>query len=129
MPEYCVPYALHLLAFRHETASAAGTLAGEDDSDAEMEADELAQSEEASEKRLKKRLKFLFDPLIQSLGERADNVSAMSPLFCISPPLSSSNIFSPCRADLFFAPYDRSDWKVFTRGCDEELHKIFFSRD
>eukprot|EP00574_Skeletonema_japonicum_P008396 CAMPEP_0201719072 /NCGR_PEP_ID=MMETSP0593-20130828/4392_1 /ASSEMBLY_ACC=CAM_ASM_000672 /TAXON_ID=267983 /ORGANISM="Skeletonema japonicum, Strain CCMP2506" /LENGTH=1727 /DNA_ID=CAMNT_0048209463 /DNA_START=14 /DNA_END=5197 /DNA_ORIENTATION=+ len=75
MPEYCVPYALHLLAFRHETASAAGTLAGEDDSDAEMEADELAQSEEASEKRLKKRLKFLFDPLIQSLGERADNIS------------------------------------------------------
>lgn len=75
MPEYCVPYALHLLAFRHETASAAGTLAGEEDSDVEMESEELAQSEEASEKRLKKRLKFLFDPLIQSLGERADNVS------------------------------------------------------
>ena len=37
MPEYCVPYALHLLAFRHETASAAGTLAGEDDSDVEMD--------------------------------------------------------------------------------------------
>lgn len=83
MPEYCVPYALHLLAFRHETASAAGTLAGEDDSDAEMEADELAQSEEASEKRLKKRLKFLLDPLIQSLGEKADNVSISSLLFCI----------------------------------------------
>jgi sister-chromatid-cohesion protein PDS5 len=75
MPECCVPYALHLLAFRQETASAAGTLAGEDDSDIEMETDELAQTEEASEKRLKKRLKFLFDPLIQSLGERADNVS------------------------------------------------------
>jgi hypothetical protein len=75
MPEYCVPYALHLLAFRHETASAAGTLAGEDDSDVEMDTEELAQNEEASEKRLKKRLKFLFDPLIQSLGERADNVS------------------------------------------------------
>jgi hypothetical protein len=75
MPEYCVPYALHLLAFRHETASAAGTLAGEEDSDVEMESKELALSEEASEKRLKKRLKFLFDPLIQSLGERADNVS------------------------------------------------------
>mmetsp|Transcript_210 Transcript_210/g.393 ORF Transcript_210/g.393 Transcript_210/m.393 type:complete len:1914 (-) Transcript_210:1028-6769(-) len=79
MPEYCVPYALHLLAFRHETASAAGTLAGEnesDDEEAENETkEELLHSQEASQKMLKKRLKLLFDPLIESLGAGADNIS------------------------------------------------------
>ena len=58
-----------------------------------METEELAQSEEASEKRLKKRLKFLFDPLIQSLGERADNVSIVKLLVMIfvnCQPLTSS---------------------------------------
>jgi len=83
MPEYCVPYALHLLAFRHETASAAGMLPGERDSDAEEEdvegdddeEEELAHSREASQKMLKKRLKGLFDPLIESLGAGADNIS------------------------------------------------------
>lgn len=81
MPEYCVPYALHLLAFRHETASAAGTLAGEKESDDEDDAmaeedEELIHSQEASQKMLKKRLKWLFDPLIGSLGPGADNVSS-----------------------------------------------------
>ena len=89
MPEYCVPYALHLLAFRHETVSAAGTLAGEGESDDEMETEQFAQSEEASEKRLKKRLKFLFDPLIQSLGERADNVSVLLLLLCSFSSISN----------------------------------------
>ncbi|KAL7553699.1 hypothetical protein ACHAWF_017019 [Thalassiosira exigua] len=85
MPEYCVPYALHLLAFRHETASAAGTLAGENDdsaSDVSDEGDEeegisgkVVHSQEASQRMLKKRLKRLLDPLIQSLGAGADNIS------------------------------------------------------
>jgi len=77
MPEYCVPYALHLLAFRQETASVAGTLAGENDSDQDV-ADESGNEmhlQEASQKMLKKRLKWLFDPLIQSLGPGADNIS------------------------------------------------------
>ncbi|KAL7541882.1 hypothetical protein ACHAXR_011327 [Thalassiosira sp. AJA248-18] len=81
MPEYCVPYALHLLAFRSETASAAGTLAGENDdaaSDVSSEAEEgkeVVHDQEASQKMLKKRLKWLFDPLIMSLGAGADNIS------------------------------------------------------
>lgn len=83
MPEYSVPYALHLLAFRHETASAAGTLAGENESESENEEmadggdEELMHTQEASQKMLKKRLKWLFDPLIQSLGAGADNVSIL----------------------------------------------------
>lgn len=89
MPEYCVPYALHLLAFRHETANAAGTLAGEDETESEDEsedgAEKLRHSQEASQKMLKKRLKWLFDPLIHSLGTKADNVSLSCSLFvCIT---------------------------------------------
>lgn len=86
MPEYCVPYALHLLAFRHETACAAGTLAGEIDDVASDVSDEgneekgksgeVLRDQEASQKMLKKRLKWLFDPLIMSLGTGADNVSS-----------------------------------------------------
>ncbi|KAL9188826.1 hypothetical protein ACHAXT_007204 [Thalassiosira profunda] len=85
MPEYVVPYAMHLLAFRGETASAAGTLAGEADdaaSDVASEGDEEAgasgevlHGQEASQKMLRKRLKWLFDPLVQSLGASADNIS------------------------------------------------------
>lgn len=75
MPEYCVPYALHLLSFRHETASAGGTVAAEDSSDDEnLVNDALISSEAASQKMLKKRLKWIFDPLVQSLGAGADNV-------------------------------------------------------
>eukprot|EP00956_Cyclotella_meneghiniana_P011746 scaffold16521_cov66-Cyclotella_meneghiniana.AAC.9 len=77
MPEYSVPYgenpafALHLLAFRHETPGAAGALNADDSL---LDDDELANAE-ASQKMLKKRLKWLFDPLVQSLGESADNIS------------------------------------------------------
>lgn len=90
MPEYIVPYALHLLAFRRETASAAGTLAGEPDdaeSDVASEGDEeggasgdVLHGQEAGQRMLKKRLKWLFDPLVQSLGASADNVSLLCPL-------------------------------------------------
>jgi hypothetical protein len=71
MPEYSVPFALHLLAFRHETPGAAGALNADDS----MLDDEELANMEASQKMLKKRLKWLFDPLINSLGEGADNVS------------------------------------------------------
>ena len=81
MPEYSVPYALHLLVFRKETAIAAGTSAGKNFSNDEDEEDaiaELLHTQEASQKSLKKRLKWLFDPLILSLGTGADNVSCIS---------------------------------------------------
>ena len=60
-----------MLAFRHETPGAAGALNADESL---LDDDELANAE-ASQKMLKKRLKWLFDPLIQSLGESADNVS------------------------------------------------------
>jgi hypothetical protein len=76
MPEYSVPYALHLLVFRRETAFAAGTLMENNDSEDEGDAlVETMHTQEANQKILKKRLKWLFDPLIQSLGAGADNVS------------------------------------------------------
>ena len=84
MPEYSVPYAIHLLAFRQETARAAGILAGgsknaSSDEDEEMAGEEnkMMHAQEASQKTLKQRLKWLFDPLIQSLGAGADNVSVV----------------------------------------------------
>jgi len=77
MPEYSVPYAIHLLLFRQETASAAG-LAKVNSSSTDSDDEAAAQAhhiQEASKKVLKQRLKWLFDPLIQSLGSGADNVS------------------------------------------------------
>ena len=78
MPEYAVPFALHLLSFRRETPSAGGgtgsgmtqpssTQSGEDE--------QFAIDEENRHKMLRKRLKWLFEPLVQSLGEGADNIS------------------------------------------------------
>lgn len=76
MPEYVVPYAFHLLAFRRETPSkTAGTRVehgADDDSSIDSEYEE---SNESQERMLRKRLKWLFDPLVLSLGETADNIS------------------------------------------------------
>lgn len=63
MPEYMVPYALHLLALRRETPTAS-------DADSSLEAEN-----EAKNKILAKRLNALFDPLVRTLGEGADNIS------------------------------------------------------
>lgn len=71
MPEYAVPYALHLLAHRRETPS-------EQDSDEigdNEECDDCALSSENQHSLLRKRLKFLFQPLVESLGDQADNIS------------------------------------------------------
>jgi len=80
MPEFAVPFALHLLSFRRETPSAGGTaIAGilTQPKVAQVEEDDeaLVHAEESRHKVLKKRLKWLFEPLVQSLGEGADNIS------------------------------------------------------
>lgn len=83
MPEYMVPYAFHILAFRRETPSAGGIGAsapqeseepeqGDEDDDLE---DAPTADEESQQRVLRKRLKFLFEPLVQSLGDTADNIS------------------------------------------------------
>ena len=76
MPEYALPYALYLLSFRKESPIAGGTnadpvLNGEDETDGDTD----VATEEARRKMLGKRLKCLFEPLVQSLGESADNIS------------------------------------------------------
>lgn len=61
MPEFAVHHAIHLLAFRPETPS--GGLNRRDQESVE------------NYKMLRKRLSWLFDPLVKSLGESADNIS------------------------------------------------------
>jgi hypothetical protein len=84
MPEYAVPYALHLLSIRRETPSAGGVAAGvpgltqihsssTEEDDEKEDADKV--DDDAQHKILRKRLKWLFDPLVQSLGDGADNIS------------------------------------------------------
>jgi hypothetical protein len=66
MPEYVVPYAFHLLSFRRETPSAGASAQGDD---------EYADDVESQSRVLRKRLKWLFDPLVMSLGDSARNIS------------------------------------------------------
>ena len=67
MPEYMIPYAYHLLAMRRETPT---TL--DDSSDDEEEGGNYGNSHL---RHLTKRLKVVFDLLILSLGDSADNIS------------------------------------------------------
>ena len=61
MPEFAVHHAIHLLVFRPETPCD-----GLDSNDNESI---------ENDKMLRKRLIWLFDPLVKSLGESADNIS------------------------------------------------------
>lgn len=73
MPEYAVPYAYHLLTYRHETPSnIAGT--GNWNTNRNDDEDEF-EIDEGGQKVLKKRLKALYDPLVLQLGVSADNIS------------------------------------------------------
>lgn len=80
MPEYSVPFAIHLLSFRRETPSAGGIVAGMPGS-TQLAANESSDDEvggiddSAHQKNLRKRLRWLFDPLVLSLGDSADNIS------------------------------------------------------
>jgi hypothetical protein len=76
MPEYVVPYAFHLLAFRRETPSAGGAAYSKSTGLTQTsQEDELYEVDEGQQRVLRKRLKWLFDPLVQSLGDSADNLS------------------------------------------------------
>jgi len=127
MPEYCVPYALHLLAFRHETANAAGTLAGEDETESEDEsedgAEKLRHSQEASQKMLKKRLKWLFDPLIHSLGTKADNISfllRMVEMIGKHPPINVLKTSADVSALDMSLDDDDDDADIYGNDVDEK---------
>ena len=90
MPEYAIPYALHLLSFRRETPSAGGTEAGggptvlvsvapqggdREQEEVEENEEAMVADEEARQRMLRKRLRWLMEPLVESLGEGADNIS------------------------------------------------------
>ena len=83
MPEYAVPFAIYLIALRKETPSAVYAAdnvpglsqVGPGDHESEGIEHELTVDEDAQHKMLRKRLKWLFDPLVQSLGDGADNIS------------------------------------------------------
>eukprot|EP00980_Cylindrotheca_fusiformis_P007770 scaffold1650_cov135-Cylindrotheca_fusiformis.AAC.5 len=70
MPEFIIPYAMHLLAFRPETPLAVPNPSG---------VTQLLAStggiDEIGQRVLRKRLKGLFDPVVLSLGDSADNIS------------------------------------------------------
>ena len=72
MPEFAVPYAFHLLSFRSE--SPCGGYIRRRSSEEELDDEEL-DKEEVSHKLLRKRLRWLLEPLVQSLGDGADNIS------------------------------------------------------
>jgi hypothetical protein len=83
MPEYAVPFAIYLLALRKETPSAICyavdvpglTQVAAIAQESEGIEHELMVDEDAQHKMLRKRLRWLFDPLVQSLGDGADNIS------------------------------------------------------
>jgi hypothetical protein len=76
MPEYVVPYAFHLLAYRRESPFAGGAAYSKSSGLTQTsQEDELYEVDEGQQRVLRKRLKWLFDPLVQSLGDSADNLS------------------------------------------------------
>ena len=78
MPECALPFSLHLLSFRSETPGKSDTTNDAaidgDGSDMEDDTDTVVQ-ESAKSKMLRKRLKWLLEPLVQSLGDGANNIS------------------------------------------------------
>ena len=80
MPEYVVPFSFHLLALRRETPSVGGVTSDappgkKEADDSDEETGPLVDDDESQQRVLRKRLKWLFEPLVQSLGDSADNIS------------------------------------------------------
>jgi len=70
LPEYMVPYAFHLLSHRRESPCEEANSEGQDGGTTPTAVDY-----ESQHRVLRRRLKLLFEPLVQSLGESADNIS------------------------------------------------------
>ena len=81
MPECAVPYALHLLSFRRETPSVGGANTDAiideevEKEDSDDDGTNTVAQDGAGQKMLRKRLKWLLEPLIQTLGDSANNIS------------------------------------------------------
>jgi len=100
MPEYVVPYVFHLLSHRRETPGEGGLVTAEADM-SDSEDDEAGGvpglTDESQQRILRKRLKVVFDPLVQSLGDGADNISfllRMTDILSKHTPVDVSTTFA-----------------------------------
>ena len=100
MPEYVVPYVFHLLSHRRETPGEGGLATAEADL-SDSEDDEAGGvsglTDESQQRILRKRLKVVFDPLVQSLGDGADNISfllRMTDILSKHTPVDVSTTFA-----------------------------------
>lgn len=76
-PEYCLPFAFHLLCHRKETPSHGAMIVGNDSEDEDEVSDDenVQRSSDSRMRTLRKRLKVLLDSLVHTLGDRANNIS------------------------------------------------------
>ncbi len=128
MPEYCVPYAIHLLCFRRETPSAGGTAIAKSTglTQAQNDIEEPVPNldDENQHRVLRKRLKLLFEPLVQSLGDNADNIS-----FLLRMTEALGNLYIPqdvSRDEM--KPASKSS-PAFSLGSQDENSLIFGEYD
>lgn len=75
MPENAIPYAYHLLTHRRETPSPSTGDRKNPSHDSDDEGSIDVSSPDIRFRLLQRRLRLLLDPLINSLGEHADNIS------------------------------------------------------
>jgi hypothetical protein len=75
LPEYVVPFVFHLLAHRPETPSAEAEYSERTRSSSNDDCDTSMVSHESQHRILRKRLRLVFDALIRSLGDDANNIS------------------------------------------------------
>jgi len=78
MPEYMVPYAIHLLSHRTESSTSNTSMDFDEVDEFNMglgDDDATVDDSIKNKKVLQKRLKLIFEQLIESLGDNADNIS------------------------------------------------------
>lgn len=107
MPEYVVPYAFHLLSHRRETPSSMGAA---DDAESHLPA---FIDDDSQHRVLRKRLRLLFEPLVLSLGDKADNIS-----FLLRMTEILGKHFAPVDAAPGLSKPSHSPLSV---GCDSSL--------
>lgn len=105
MPEYIVPYAFYLLAHRRETPSQDLVMLAKSPinrkSSGARTSDQLSDEASVSQHRvLKRRLKMLFEPLVKTLGDGADNISFLLQMTSILASCVPVNIDSQQRSRL-----------------------------
>lgn len=70
-----MPYAIHLLSFRRETPHVGGDAFRKSTSVTQTSGVDGGEIDETGQRILRKRLRWVFDPLVLSMGDSADNIS------------------------------------------------------